>query len=44
MRLTKLQMGLLALIVLFLVIAWWDGGREPQRLIEQPVALPENLQ
>lgn len=44
MRLTKLQLGLLALVVLFLIVAWWDGGREPQRLIEQPVELPENLQ
>ena len=41
MRLDKVRLVLLAILVLFLVIAWYDGGREPQRLIEQPVALPE---
>ncbi len=41
MRLTKIQMALLALLILFLAVAWYDGGREPQRLIEQPVELPE---
>jgi len=40
MRLNKFWLGLLALLVLFLVVAWYDGGREPQRLIEQPVELP----
>lgn len=44
MRLNKLQLGLLALVVLFLLLAWYDGGREPQRLIEQPVELLENTQ
>jgi len=39
MRLTKLKMGLLALLAVFLVLAWIDGGREPQRMIEQPVML-----
>ncbi len=39
MRLGKIRLGLLVLLVLFLVIAWYDGGREPQRLIEQPVEL-----
>jgi len=29
------------LLVLALVVVWYDGGREPQRLIEQPVELPE---
>ena len=43
MRLTKVQMALLALLIVFLAIAWYDGGREPQRLIEQPVELPETL-
>lgn len=43
MRLTKVQMTLLALLIVFLAIAWYDGGREPQRLIEQPVELPETL-
>ena len=41
MRLNKIWLGLLALLVLFLAIAWYDGGREPQRMIEQPVELPE---
>ena len=35
---------LAALLVLFLALAWYDGGREPQRLIEQPVELPPELQ
>jgi hypothetical protein len=43
MRLDKVRLGLLALLVLFLALAWYDGGREPQRLIEQPVVLPESL-
>lgn len=43
MRLDKVRMVLLALLVLFLALVWYDGGREPQRLIEQPVELPENL-
>lgn len=44
MRLNKLQLGLLVLVVLFLLLAWYDGGREPQRLIEQPVETPETGQ
>ena len=44
MRLKNVWLGLLVLLVLFLAIAWYDGGREPQRLIEQPVELaPEAL-
>jgi hypothetical protein len=43
MRLNKIGRGLLVLLVLFLLFAWFDGGREPQRLIEQPVALPESV-
>lgn len=43
MRLNKIRLGLLVLLVLFLALAWYDGGREPQRLIEQPVELPEGL-
>jgi len=31
------------LLVLFLALAWFDGGREPQRLIEQPVDLLAEL-
>ena len=41
MRLNKIWLGLLALLVLFLAIAWYEGGREPQRMIEQPVELQE---
>lgn len=43
MRLNKLQQALLVLLLLILALAWYDGGREPQRLIEQPVELPESL-
>ena len=43
MRRKNIWLGLLALLVLFLIIAWYDGGREPQRMIEQPVELPEGL-
>jgi polyferredoxin len=39
----NIWLGLLALLALFLVIAWYDGGREPQRLIEQPVELPDGV-
>lgn len=40
MRLRKIWLGVLVLLVLFLAVVWYDGGREPQRLIEQPVDLP----
>jgi hypothetical protein len=40
MRLNKIWLGAAVLLVLFLIVAWYDGGREPQRLIEQPVELP----
>jgi hypothetical protein len=40
MRLNKIWLGVTVLLVLFLIVAWYDGGREPQRLIEQPVELP----
>ena len=43
MRLSKLRLALLVLLALFLAIAWYDGGREPQRLIEQPVELSPEL-
>ncbi|WP_268760309.1 hypothetical protein [Altererythrobacter sp. Root672] len=43
MRVNKIWLGLLALFVLFLAVAWYDGGREPQRMIEQPVELPEGV-
>ena len=41
MRLNKIWLGVAVLLVLFLAVVWYDGGREPQRLIEQPVELPE---
>jgi len=44
MRLRKIWLGVLVLLVLFLAVVWYDGGREPQRLIEQPVALQQGLQ
>ena len=40
MRLNKIWLGVAVLLVLFLAVVWYDGGREPQRLIEQPVELP----
>jgi hypothetical protein len=43
MRLDKVRLVLLVLLVLFLALVWYDGGREPQRLIEQPVELPPEL-
>jgi len=41
MRLNKIWYGVLGLVVLILLVVWYDGGREPQRLIEQPVELPK---
>ena len=41
MRLNKIWYGVLGLVVLILLVVWYDGGREPQRLIEQPVERPE---
>ena len=41
MRLNKIWLGVVVLLVLLLVVVWYDGGRESQRLIEQPVELPE---
>jgi len=43
MRLSKIRLIILALLALFLALVWYDGGREPQRLIEQPVELPPEL-
>lgn len=36
----RLRLGAVALVVLLLLVAWLDGGREPQRMIEQEVVLP----
>ena len=41
MRLNKIWLGVAVLVVLLLAVVWYDGGREPQRLIEQPVELPK---
>ncbi len=44
MRLNKkVWLAVLTVLALFLALAWYDGGREEQRLIEQPVALPETV-
>jgi hypothetical protein len=43
MKLRDLWPALLALLVLVLVIAWIDGGREEQRMIVEPVPLPESF-
>jgi hypothetical protein len=43
MRRKKIGLVLLALFILFLALVWFDGGRQPQRLIEQPVELPPGL-
>lgn len=32
------------LLVALLLVAWYDGGREPQRLIVEDVTLPETPQ
>lgn len=34
-------LGLAGLLLLVLLVAWWDGGREEQRLIVEPIAVPE---
>jgi len=41
MKLRNLWLALLVLLVLFLAIAWIDGGRQEQRMVVEPVALPE---
>jgi hypothetical protein len=43
MRLRKIWLGALVLLVLFLAVVWYDGGREPQRLIEQPIEMPAGV-
>ena len=40
MRRNHLFLALAALVLAVLVYAWIDGGREPVRLIVEPVALP----
>lgn len=41
MRLRNLWPALLLFILVILVFAWIDGGREEQRMIVEPVELPE---
>lgn len=38
-RLKTVKLVGLLLLVTLLALAWYDGGRQEQRLIEQPVAL-----
>jgi len=40
MRWQWLIIGLAALIAILLAFAWADAGREPVRLIAEPVAVP----
>lgn len=44
MRWHWLFYGLAAIIVLLVIYAWFDAGREPLRLIVQPVPVPESAQ
>ena len=38
----KRTLTVIAIVIAAVVAyAWIDGGREPQRMIEQPVSLPE---
>ena len=37
----RLLIGLAALVILLLAYAWFDGGREPVRIITEPVPVPE---
>lgn len=43
MRLRNLWLALLLFLLLLLSIAWVDGGREEQRMIVEPVDLPEEF-
>lgn len=44
MRLRTVWTGLLVILVLVLIVAWFDGGREEQRMVTEPVDLPETGQ
>lgn len=44
MRLNRFGKVVLGLLVVLLLFAWYDGGREPQRMIEQPVVLGGDAQ
>ena len=43
MKLRDLWLALLVLLLLVLAFAWLDGGREEQRMIVEPVDLPEGF-
>ena len=43
MRRRDILLAVLGLLVLLLVFAWIDGGREEERMIVEPIALPENF-
>jgi hypothetical protein len=36
-------LALAGLALLVLLVAWWDGGREEQRLIVESLDLPEEV-
>ncbi len=37
-------MGALLVVLVTLLWAWWDGGREPLRPIEQEIPVPEGME
>lgn len=41
MRGNRVAVTIAVVLILLLLLAWFDGGEEPLRLIEQPVDLPE---
>jgi len=43
MRRRRIWIVLILLLAAALGLAWYDGGREAQRLIVQPVELPEGF-
>lgn len=43
MRLRNLWVVVVVLVAIVLVVAWIDGGREEQRMIVEPVDLPEGF-
>lgn len=39
----KMSLGLIALFLIVLFLAWFDGGEEPLHPIEQKVDVPEGV-
>lgn len=37
-------MGIVLVLLATLLWAWWDGGREPLRPIEQQIPVPEDIE